>query len=139
MRAGDPLDSSTTLTPISSERSLKALLSQLETAVAAGAKVVVGEKRIKRAGYYLKPTIVTNIIPDNLIVQQETFGPIASVYVVDTEGEAIEWANSTNLGLGASVIGAEIAHAKEVATQIEPEMVFTNGPHIPVRMAILVE
>jgi succinate-semialdehyde dehydrogenase/glutarate-semialdehyde dehydrogenase len=124
MRAGGPLDSSTTLTPIASERSLKALLAQLETAVTAGAKMVVGEKRIKRAGYYVKATIVTNITPDNLIVLLENFGPIASAYVIDTEEEAIEWANSTNLGLCASV---------------RQRWYLSIGRNIPVRMARLVE
>jgi succinate-semialdehyde dehydrogenase/glutarate-semialdehyde dehydrogenase len=59
IRAGDSLDTLTTLTPITSERSLQALLARLETAVAAGAKMVVGGKHIERAGYYLEPTIVT--------------------------------------------------------------------------------
>jgi succinate-semialdehyde dehydrogenase / glutarate-semialdehyde dehydrogenase len=66
MRAGDSLDTSTTLTPITSERSLQALLARLETAVAAGAKMVVGGKRIERAVYYLEPTIVTNITSGSL-------------------------------------------------------------------------
>jgi succinate-semialdehyde dehydrogenase/glutarate-semialdehyde dehydrogenase len=128
MRGGDPLDASTTLGPVFSERGLRALLARLETATAAGAKVILGGKRIERAGCYLEPTILTNITPDNPIVQQETFGPIALALVVDTEEEAIELANRTKFGLGASVIGVDIAHAKDVAAQIEARMVFINGP-----------
>ncbi|KAH8802524.1 Aldehyde/histidinol dehydrogenase [Xylogone sp. PMI_703] len=127
MTTGDPMDRSTTLSPIFSERGLQNLLTQVDIAKAGGAKVILGGKRVDRAGYYLEPTILTNITPDNPITQQEIFGPIASVYVVDTEEEAIALANSTKFGLGASVIGTDIAHAKEVAAEIESGMVFING------------
>ncbi|KAL6821522.1 Aldehyde/histidinol dehydrogenase [Trichoderma camerunense] len=128
LKPGDPLDPNTTLGAIFSERGLVGLLAQIETAKAAGANVILGGKRSQHPGFYLEPTILTNIAPENPLAQQETFGPIAAIYGVDTEEQAIKLANSTDYGLGASIIGADISHTKKVAAQIEAGMVFINGP-----------
>lgn len=127
IKAGDPLDPATTMGPISSERGLNLLLEQLDTASTAGAKVILGGKRIQGPGFYLEPTILTHITPDNPIAQEETFGPIAVIYTVNSEEEAIELANNTRFGLGASVVGKDIIHAKDIGAQIEAGMVFING------------
>lgn len=128
LKPGDPLDPKTTLGAIFSERGLQGLLAQIESAKEAGANVIHGGKRIERPGFYLEPTIITNIGAENPIAQQETFGPIASLYVVDTEEQAIQLANNTTFGLGASIIGNDIFHAKEIAAKIDAGMVFINGP-----------
>ncbi|KAM0255703.1 hypothetical protein ACHAQJ_005457 [Trichoderma viride] len=119
LKPGDPLDPKTKLGAIFSERGVYGLLAQIELAKAAGANVILGGKRSEHPGFYLEPTILTNISPENPIAQQETFGPIASVYVVETEEEAIKLANSTPFGLGGSIVGADISHAKEIAARIE--------------------
>ncbi len=105
-------------------------------ALARGARVVLGGKRIDRPGFYLEPTIITDIAEDNPLFQQETFGPIASFYVVENEEEAIRLANATKFGLGASVYSANLERAKRVAGRIESGMVFINscaytGPEVP--------
>ncbi|KAL7941268.1 Aldehyde/histidinol dehydrogenase [Trichoderma barbatum] len=128
LKPGDPLDSNTTLGAIFSERGLHSLLAQIESAKIAGANVILGGKRSEHPGFYLEPTILTNITPENPLAQQETFGPIAAIYGVDTEEEAIRLANSTVYGLGASIVGTNISHAKKVAARIEAGMVFDNGP-----------
>lgn len=133
---GDPADSATELGPLVSERALQGLLSQIEDARAHGARVVLGGKRIDRPGFYLEPTVITDIAEDNPLFQQETFGPIASFYVVENEEEAIRLANATKFGLGASVYSANLERAKRVAGRIESGMVFINscaytGPEVP--------
>lgn len=133
---GDPMEPSTSLGPVFSESGLNDLLQQVEAAREAGATVAFGGKRINRPGFYLEPTIVTDISKDNPLFMQETFGPVASFYVVDSEDEAIELANATNFGLGSSIFSSNITHAKEIARKIEAGMVFINsmiysGPEVP--------
>ncbi|RFU31298.1 hypothetical protein B7463_g5040, partial [Scytalidium lignicola] len=127
LRAGDPTDESTTLGPLSSEGGLNDLLKQIESAKAHGAKVVVGGKRIERPGFYLEPTIITDISHQNPLFLEETFGPVISYYVVDTEDEAISLANATKFGLGSFIFGSDTKHAQEVAERIEAGVVFINS------------
>jgi succinate-semialdehyde dehydrogenase/glutarate-semialdehyde dehydrogenase len=123
---GDPRDPHTTLGPLFSERALKRLLDQIESAEKAGARIVLGGKRIDRPGFYLEPTILTDITKENPIFFQETFGPVASVYIVESEQEAIQLANATTFGLGSSVFGADVIRAQRVAEKIDSGMVFIN-------------
>jgi succinate-semialdehyde dehydrogenase/glutarate-semialdehyde dehydrogenase len=136
LRAGDPADTATSIGPVNSETALNDLLGQVKNASKAGARVVLGGKRLDRPGFYMEPTIVTDIAENNPLFQEETFGPVLSFYVVDNEHEAIRIANATRFGLGASVYSANIDHAREVAAQIDAGMVFINsfvysGPEVP--------
>jgi succinate-semialdehyde dehydrogenase/glutarate-semialdehyde dehydrogenase len=103
LKVGDPNDPCTKLGPVSSEKALKGLLNQIDLAKKSGAKIVIGGNRIARPGFYLEATILTDITKDNPIYSQELFGPVASVYVVKTEDEAIELANATPFGLRISL------------------------------------
>ncbi|KAL1852226.1 hypothetical protein Plec18167_006040 [Paecilomyces lecythidis] len=127
LKPGDPTDPSTSIGPLFSERAVDGLLSQIEVAKKHGAKVIHGGKRIDRPGYFLEPTIITDISEENPLFQEETFGPVASVYVVDTEAEAIRIANATSFGLGAAVFGKDLKHAQDVADKIDSGMVFINS------------
>ncbi|KAF2097527.1 aldehyde dehydrogenase [Rhizodiscina lignyota] len=136
LQPGDPQDEKTSLGPLVAEDALTGLLSQIEQAKSHGARVVLGGKRVDRPGWYLEPTIITDITPENPLYYEETFGPIASFYVVDTEQEAIDLANATKFGLGGSVFGADVKHAHEVASKIYTGMVCVNclpytGPETP--------
>ncbi|TVY36327.1 Succinate-semialdehyde dehydrogenase [NADP(+)] [Lachnellula subtilissima] len=128
LKLGDPADSATSLGPLSSEKAVTGLLKQIETAKEHGAKVVAGGKRIDRPGFYLEPTIVTDITPSNPLFHEETFGPVVSLYTVSTEEEAIKIANATKFGLGASVYCRNETHAQEVALKIDSGMVYINSP-----------
>jgi len=128
LKPGDPADRSTSLAPISSERQLETLLGQIELARKNGATVAVGGKRIDRPGFYLEPTVLTDITENNPIYTQELFGPVACFYVVKDETEAIRLANATPFGLGGSVFTADVDRGHKVATQIETGMVFINQP-----------
>lgn len=124
---GDPTDETTQLGPVVSERALQGLLAQIEAARSAGATVVHGGHRVDRPGFFLEPTIITDIAPDNPLYQQEAFGPVLSFYAVDTEEEAIRLANDTRYGLGGYVFDADVEHAKDIAAQIESGMVYINS------------
>ena len=93
LKAGDPMDEKTTLGPLSTESALVDLLKQVDGAVANGAKVVIGGKRIDRPGSYMEPTILTDIKPQNPAFRDEFFGPVALFFRVRDEDEAIALAN----------------------------------------------
>jgi succinate-semialdehyde dehydrogenase/glutarate-semialdehyde dehydrogenase len=126
LKPGDPADRSTSLAPISSERQLETLLGQIELARKNGGTVAIGGKRIDRPGFYLEPTVLTDITENNPIYTQELFGPVACLYVVKDETEAIRLANATPFGLGGSIFTADIERGRKVAAQIESGMVFIN-------------
>jgi succinate-semialdehyde dehydrogenase/glutarate-semialdehyde dehydrogenase len=128
LQAGDPADPETTLGPLSSEKALDLLLEQIRMAKDGGAEVVLGGERIDRPGYYLQPTILTGINEKNPASVLEFFGPVASFYVVETEEEAIEVANATPFGLGASVFTGDVDRGRRVARQIDSGMVYINQP-----------
>jgi succinate-semialdehyde dehydrogenase / glutarate-semialdehyde dehydrogenase len=102
----------------------------LSSARSAGrpSAIAVGGKRIDRPGFYLEPTVLTDITENNPIYKQELFGPVACLYVVKDEREAIRLANATSYGLGGSVFTADVEHGRKVATQIASGMVFINQP-----------
>lgn len=128
LQPGDPADPATTLCPVSSDNVLSGLLKQIGIAKAGGAKVATGGSRIDRPGFYLEPTILTDIAEDNPIYTQELFGPVLSFYVVETEEEAVRIANATPFGLGGSVFTADLEHGKDIARRVESGMVFVNRP-----------
>ena len=127
LKAGDPMDEKTTLGPLSTESALTDLLKQVDSAVAKGATVVMGGKRIDRPGSYMEPTILTDIKPDNPAFRDEFFGPVALFFRVKDEDAAIALANDSDFGLGGSVFTKDIARGKRVASQIDTGMMFINN------------
>ncbi|MCO8123149.1 NAD-dependent succinate-semialdehyde dehydrogenase [Stieleria sp. TO1_6] len=128
LRPGDPLDENTTLAPLSSEEAAVKLHHQVESAINAGANVVLGGGRPDRTGAYFNPTILTGVTDDMPTFDQELFGPVATVHVVKDEAEAIELANRSSFGLGGSVYTQDVDRGCRVAEQIESGMVFINQP-----------
>jgi succinate-semialdehyde dehydrogenase / glutarate-semialdehyde dehydrogenase len=135
-KPGDPMDPQTALGPVSSEPALELLLEQVRTAKDSGARVVTGGSRIDREGFYIEPTVLTDIDPANPAFDTEFFGPVASFYIVDSQDEAIKLANATRFGLGAAVFTADLDRGRSVAALLDSGMVFINqpawtGPEIP--------
>jgi succinate-semialdehyde dehydrogenase/glutarate-semialdehyde dehydrogenase len=128
LKPGDPMDEATTLGPLSTEAALVQLLGQVEGAVAKGANLVMGGKRIDRPGSFMQPTILTNIKPDNPAFRQEFFGPVALFFRVKNEDEAVALANDSDFGLGGSVFTKDIARGKRVASRVDTGMMFVNHP-----------
>jgi succinate-semialdehyde dehydrogenase / glutarate-semialdehyde dehydrogenase len=123
---GDPTDPKTTLAPLCTERALTLVESQIESAVKGGATVLLGGKRVDRPGYFLEPTILTNIKPENPVFHQEFFAPVALIFRVKNDDEAVKLANDSPYGLGGSVITKDIERGKRIARQIDTGMVFIN-------------
>jgi succinate-semialdehyde dehydrogenase/glutarate-semialdehyde dehydrogenase len=123
---GDPLDPETTLGPLSSEAALVELLKQVDGAVAGGAKLILGGKRLDRAGAFIEASILSDIAPDNPAYYQEFFGPVALFFRVKDEDAAIALANDSPFGLGGSVFTKDIERGKRVARRVATGMVFIN-------------
>jgi succinate-semialdehyde dehydrogenase/glutarate-semialdehyde dehydrogenase len=124
---GDPMDEKTTKGPMSQEIALVDLLEQVDGAVAHGAKVLMGGKRIDRPGSFMETTILSDIAPDNPAFRTEFFGPVALFFRVKDEAGAIALANDSDFGLGGSVFTSDIARGKHVASQIDTGMMFINN------------
>ncbi len=127
LKAGDPLDEKTTLGPLSSEAALLQLLKQVDAAVAHGAKLLIGGKRIDRPGSYMEPSILIDIKPENPAFRDEFFGPVAMVFRVKDEAAAIALANDSDFGLGGSVWTKDFARGRRVASGVETGMMFINN------------
>ncbi len=127
VKMGDPLDPLTTLAPLSSKKAKEKLQQQVATAVENGAKVYYGNKPVDMEGQFFMPTILTDITPDNPIFDTEMFGPVASVYKVSSEEEAIELANNSSYGLGNTIFSNDSEHAERVAAKIETGMSWINA------------
>jgi succinate-semialdehyde dehydrogenase/glutarate-semialdehyde dehydrogenase len=127
LKAGDPMDEKTTLGPLSSESALLQLLAQVDDALAKGARLVMGGKRIDRPGSYMAPTILTDIKPGNPAFRDEFFGPVALFFRVKNEDEAIALANDSDFGLGGSVWCRDNERGKRVASRVDTGMMFINN------------
>jgi succinate-semialdehyde dehydrogenase/glutarate-semialdehyde dehydrogenase len=127
LEPGDPMDEKTTHGPLSTEAALLQLVKQVELAVAKGAKVVLGGKRMQRAGSFMETTILTDVTPHNPAFRDEFFGPVAMFFRVKDEAAAIALANDSDFGLGGSVFTKDIERGKRVASQVNTGMMFINN------------
>ncbi|MFW5703882.1 MAG: NAD-dependent succinate-semialdehyde dehydrogenase [Patescibacteria group bacterium] len=126
LKVGDPMDEETDIGPIAREDLREQLDHQVRRSVEMGAELLLGGKIIDRPGYYYEPTILTNVKKGMPVYDDETFGPVATVIVVKDEDEAVEVANDTHLGLGASIWTEDLTRAQELAGRIEAGNVFIN-------------
>ena len=121
---GDPTSSETTIGPLSSSTATDRLADQVKRAVDQGAELVAGGSH---DGNFFQTTVITGIKPEMDAYHEEFFGPVASVYRVGSEQEAITLANDTPFGLGSYVMTNDPEQAMRVADQIEAGMVFVNA------------
>jgi succinate-semialdehyde dehydrogenase/glutarate-semialdehyde dehydrogenase len=132
-KPGDPTAEDTAVGPLSSQTAADRLEDQVKRAIENGAEVVVGGNR---DGNFFEPTILTGIEPGDEASQEEFFGPVAQVYKVSSEEEAVELANQTPFGLGSYVMTTDKEQAERVADRIEAGMVYVNlvgadAPELP--------
>jgi len=128
MKLGDPMSPDTDVGPLSSESAAQKLEEQVQKTVKAGATVVLGGGRPDREGAYFNPTILTDVTPDMPSYDEELFGPVATVYVVKDEDEAVRLANDSSYGLGGSVYTRDPKRARAIAESVDTGMMFVNQP-----------
>jgi succinate-semialdehyde dehydrogenase/glutarate-semialdehyde dehydrogenase len=123
---GDPTDPSSAYGPLSSEGALNNLLEQIDDAVAKGATVKAGGKRVDRPGSFMEATVLTDVTPEMRAYKEELFGPAAVIYKVADADEAVELANSSPFGLGGVVWSEDPAYAEQIADRLDTGMVWIN-------------
>jgi succinate-semialdehyde dehydrogenase/glutarate-semialdehyde dehydrogenase len=119
----DPMVAGGAFGPLSSVSAAEALDEQVKSAVAKGATVLTGGTR---DGNFFSSTVLTDVTPDNSAYYEEFFGPVAQVFKVHSEDEAIELANDTPFGLGSYLFTTDPEQAVRVAERIEAGMVYIN-------------
>ncbi|MEM1373961.1 MAG: betaine-aldehyde dehydrogenase [Pseudomonadota bacterium] len=123
---GDPMDEATNFGPMVSEAQISIVESYIEKGVAEGATLVTGGSRADMQGYFIKPTIFTDVTDTMTIAREEIFGPVLSVLDFETEAEVIERANATDLGLAGGVFTRDLARAHRVVAALEAGTCWIN-------------
>jgi succinate-semialdehyde dehydrogenase / glutarate-semialdehyde dehydrogenase len=121
---GDPTSEDAEMGPLSSTSAAETLQDQLDRAVAQGAEIAAGGDRKDN---FFSSTVLVGVTPENDAYREEFFGPVASVYRVGSEEEAIELANATPFGLGSYVFSDDPEQALRVADALDTGMVYVNG------------
>jgi len=123
LKVGNTADPENVIGPLINDRQVDRVKSQLEDAIAKGAKVELGGKI---EGRFVYPTILTGVTPAMLVYQDETFGPVVPVIPFETDEEAISIANDTEYGLSSGIITADEEKALQMARQLETGMCHVN-------------
>jgi succinate-semialdehyde dehydrogenase/glutarate-semialdehyde dehydrogenase len=123
---GDPTDEATDLGPQAREDLMSDLHEQVAETVERGGELEVGGEPMDRDGAYYPPTVLTDVPEDAPADREELFGPVASVFRVPDEAAAVEKANDTRFGLGASVWTADLERGERIARQFESGLAFVN-------------
>jgi acyl-CoA reductase-like NAD-dependent aldehyde dehydrogenase len=130
MKVGDPLDKATQMGSQISSRQMDTILDYIQSGREQGAKVLCGGERdvegAKSKGYFVKPTIFSEVRPDMRIAQEEIFGPVLAAIRFKDPGEAVEIANGTIYGLVAAVWTRDVKLAHRLAGEIKAGSVWIN-------------
>ena len=124
---GDPLDEATEVGPVATESGRADLAELVDDAVDKGAKVLTGGSAIDGAGWFYQPTVLSELTDDMRVVAEETFGPVASLYRVDSREEAIAIANQTTFGLSSAVWTTDPEEEAYFISTLDAGAVFING------------
>ena len=136
LQVGDPMDDSTDVGPLATPQILDDIARQVDASVSAGARLLTGGTRLRERGYFYAPTVLRDIPPSAPAYAEETFGPVASLFRVQSAEEAVQLANATIFGLGASVWTNDRDETERFIAEIESGQVFVNAmvasdPRIP--------
>ncbi len=126
LRVGDPLDMATEAGPLASETAVAQMETFVEDALDGGAHLVTGGHGLDRPGFFFQPTVLADVTCDMRVARNEVFGPVAPVFTVADDAEAVALANKTRFGLGGSVWTRDTARGMAIARRIEAGCMFVN-------------
>jgi succinate-semialdehyde dehydrogenase / glutarate-semialdehyde dehydrogenase len=127
LKIGDPLDETTEIGPLATEQILDGVHQQVQKSISLGAKLLTGGNRVEGPGFFYEPTVLINVTRESPAYREEVFGPVASVFRTRDEEEAIEAANDSIYGLGASVWTNDKKEQDLFTSELETGMVFFNS------------
>ncbi|MBX6326153.1 MAG: NAD-dependent succinate-semialdehyde dehydrogenase [Chthoniobacterales bacterium] len=127
LKIGDPMDPATEVGPLATEQILQGVHEQVQKTIAAGAKLLTGGNRIHGPGFFYEPTVLVDVPRDAPACREEVFGPVASVFKISDAAHAIEMANDSVFGLGASVWTNDPEEQELFTSDLETGMVFINA------------
>lgn len=128
IRLGDPSDPATEMGPLANERQYRTVLDHFGTAREEGATIACGGNPVTRlGGYFVEPTVLTDVRPSMRAVREEIFGPVVAVSTFRTEDEAVALANGTQFGLAGSVWTKDVHRAHRVAARLRAGSVWINA------------
>jgi succinate-semialdehyde dehydrogenase/glutarate-semialdehyde dehydrogenase len=127
MQVGDPLDSEIDVGPLATKGLLEGLQAQVDKTIAAGARILLGGQILDRPGNFFPPTVLCEIPSDSPAYKDELFGPVASLFRVDSLDEAIALANNSVFGLGTSAWTNVAEEGERIIKEVQAGMVFING------------
>jgi acyl-CoA reductase-like NAD-dependent aldehyde dehydrogenase len=136
LKVGDPLSDYTDIGPLVNASGLNKIDSQVKESVKEGAEVLTGGEPIGKKGYFYRPTVLKNVNPKMKIAQEEVFGPVAPIIVAGNEVEALNLANDSEYGLGASIWTQDLDKAERLSSSVESGIVSVNNvvasdPRVP--------
>lgn len=136
---GDPKDPETQFGPLVSEKQMQQVLRYIDIGQAEGARLILGGTRLTGGnlaqGYYVAPTVFTDVTDDMTIAKEEIFGPVLSILPFDTEEEVLTRANATSFGLAAGVFTADLTRAHRMVAGLEAGTTWINAYNLtPVQM-----
>jgi acyl-CoA reductase-like NAD-dependent aldehyde dehydrogenase len=136
LKVGDPLSEETDIGPVVSSKSVENIESIVKDSVQKSAEILTGGERTKSKGFFYLPTLIKNVSQNMRVLQEETFGPIAPISVVENEIEAIKLANDSQFGLGASIWTQDIDKAEKLSRLVQSGIVTVNNvvisdPRVP--------
>jgi acyl-CoA reductase-like NAD-dependent aldehyde dehydrogenase len=126
MVVGDPVDPATEIGPLSRQAQLEFLIGQVEDAVAKGAKLLYGGKRLDRKGYYITPAVLVDVDHGMKLMTEESFGPVVGIQKVKDDGEAAELMADTEYGLTAAIYSSSYERAEAIMKQLNTGTVYWN-------------
>jgi acyl-CoA reductase-like NAD-dependent aldehyde dehydrogenase len=138
LKVGDPLSDDTDLGPLVNEKALENIDSIVKDSVKDSAEVLTGGEStaVKGKGYFYKPTVIRNVSLNMRLAREEVFGPVAPIIIADDDLRAIELANNTEYGLGASIWTEDLEKAEKYYRSIQSGIVSVNNvvasdPRVP--------
>jgi succinate-semialdehyde dehydrogenase / glutarate-semialdehyde dehydrogenase len=136
LRVGDPFDEGTQLGPLANADAVTSLHADVRKTVAAGARILTGGEPLSGPGHFYAPTVLTDIPKESPAYQEEFFGPVASIFRVKSVDQAIQLANDSRFGLGASAWTNDPEESERFINELDAGMVFLNkmvasDPRVP--------
>jgi acyl-CoA reductase-like NAD-dependent aldehyde dehydrogenase len=126
LKIGDPLDEKTYIGPVISQKQMNSIMGYIEAGKSEGATLKSGGDRVGTKGFFLEPTVFTNVDNSMKIAREEIFGPVAAVIRFKDEDDAIRIANDSDFSLAAGVWTKDVARAHIMAQRLHAGTVWIN-------------